>query len=99
MWEDLLKVGTGAWESIAEGAETYINVWAETKAQSDAEDRKNPELLNQATPQTGTRTDGSTITESRGFNGQAPIINGVSNTALMVGGALIVGLLFVMKGD
>lgn len=100
MWEDLLKFGEGAWESVSETAEVYVKSMAEAKAQDkvarDQEARRNPDLLNQAEPQTGTRTDGSTIVGSTQAQ-QQPIISGVSNTTLAVGSLLVVGLLFVLK--
>jgi hypothetical protein len=100
MWEDLLKFGEGAWESVSETAEVYVKSMAEAKAQDkvtrDQEARRDPDMLNQAEPQTATRTDGSTIVAPSHVQ-QATIVDGVSNTTLVIGGLLAVGLLFVLK--
>ncbi len=100
MWEDLMKFGEGAWESVSETAEVYVKSLAEAKAQGkvarEQEARRDPDLLNQSEPQTGTRTDGSTIVAPSNAQ-QQPLISGMSNTTLAVGSLLVVGLLFVLK--
>jgi hypothetical protein len=95
MWESLSKVSAGAWESVSEGAEIYVNTFAEAKAKEDAtrkqEALKNPDVLNQAEPKTATKTDGSTIVEPIRTQ-QQTMISGVSNKVLMIGGSVAVGL-------
>ena len=96
MWESLMSVGEGAWESVSETAEVFVHTLAEAKAQDkvarEQEARRNPDILNQVEPKTATNTDGSTIVEPTVQQQQQPMISGMSNTALMIGGSVVVGL-------
>jgi hypothetical protein len=95
MWESLINVSEGAWESVSETAEVYVRSYAEAKAQDKAareqEARRNPDVLNQVEPKTAMNTDGSTIVEPTVHQPQ-PMISGVSNKVLMIGGSAVVGL-------
>ena len=96
MWEDLLNFGEGAWESISEGAAQVVDSFVDAQVTNQQEAAKDPEVLNQLEPEKGTRTDGSTIVET-----PAPrtLINGVDNTWLLVGGAvLLVGVVALARG-
>lgn len=96
MWEDLLKFGSDAWESVSEGAVQYIDSTIDAQVANQQEAAKDPELLNQLEPEKGKRTDGSTIVEQ-----PAPktLINGVDNTWLLVGGAVVlVGVVALARG-
>lgn len=94
MWEDLLNFSESAWESVSESAETYVDAYAKSTTQQEI--NRDPEVLKNAEPEKGTRTDGTTITPPQNNVNAPQIIAGVSNTTLILGGVLVVGLLFIV---
>jgi hypothetical protein len=97
MWEDLLNFGSDNWESITEGAGTVFNGYVALETAKSQEAGKDPEVLKSVEPVKGTNTDGSTQTAIPVV--QKPFITGVDNTVvIVVGGLLVIGLLFALKG-
>ena len=88
MWEDLFKFGEGAWESIGEGANRYMDGMIDLEISKNQEKAKDPEVLNLVEPKKATRTDGSTIVAAP-VAAQQPLISGIDNTVLLVGASLL----------
>lgn len=85
MWEDLLNIGESAWETVGESAEVYVNAYVENKAIEDSSDSSS------LSDSVSVNNQSATANQS-----QETILNGVSNNVLIVGGALVVGLIFVL---
>jgi len=95
-WGGFTEVVSETWDVVYDASQEVL-----TEVIQDAkESGTDKETLRASEPVKGQNPDGSTIVASKQTaQAQQPIISGVSNTTLMVGGALVVGLLFVMKGD
>ena len=96
MWEDLLQIGESAWEKVGEPAEAYVSAYAESKGREAGSERERTPV---------TPVPANVPSNANNLTGQQPILSlsSLSDTGLMIGGAIggavIIGLLFFMRGN
>jgi len=97
MWEDLLKFGEGAWESVSEGVTQYVDGAIDLQLTKQSEQAKDPDVLKAAEPEKAKRTDGSTIVAPMSATAtRQTLVTGVDNTVVLVGGVVVVALLLML---
>ena len=99
MWDTLLEFGDGAWESVGEAWDIAVDA-AEAAVKQTALGNKeaatDPQTLKNAEPLKGNAADGSTVIAATA-SPRAPLIAGVDNTTLLLGGVALVVLLVVAR--
>ncbi len=98
LWGGLSEAVSETWDVVYDASQEVL---ADTIL-SAKESGRDVDTLRASEPVKGQNSDGTPIVVDKQTTQaaqQPSIINGVSNTSLMVGGALVVGLLFVMRGD
>jgi len=93
----------GLWGGITETWDVVYDAGQEVlveAVQGLKESGKDTDALRASEPVKGSNTDGTPVVVKEQVGQaqyQSPILNGVDNTTLMVGAALLVGLLLVMQ--